>query len=137
MLTKHFDKTLAILSLIASAAELSELRESDVEDRPHAWFKFWESRDPTPGTKENEALEEHLRRVRYVADNFTVGEEGWKTDRGKVYITYGEPDEVESKINPQYQGEYLIWHYYRENRTFVFYDRFGLGEYQLTNSSQP
>jgi len=90
-------------------------------------------RDPSPGTERNEALDEHLDRIRYVTENFSGNQEGWRTDRGKVYIAYGRPDDIETKIDPQTQGEYQIWHYYIENRTFVFFDRFGLGEYQLTN----
>ncbi|UCH83960.1 MAG: GWxTD domain-containing protein [Candidatus Latescibacterota bacterium] len=136
MLTRHFDKTVAILSLIATEDELRSLKEAAPQDRPRAWTAFWVRRDPSPGTEKNEALDEHLERIRYVTENFTGAEEGWKTDRGKIYITYGRPDDIETKIDPQTQGEYQIWHYYSENKTFVFFDRFGLGEYQLTNPDE-
>ncbi len=134
MLTRHFDKTLDILSLIATKEELRNLKEAPPPERARAWAAFWVRRDPSPGTEKNEALEEHLERIRYVTENFGGKEEGWKTDRGRIYIAYGKPDEIETRIDPQNQGEYQIWHYYEANRTFVFYDRFGLGEYQLTNS---
>ena len=52
-----------------------------------------------------------------------------------MYIRYGQPDEVEVRSDPYFQGEYLIWRYTKENLSFVFYDRFGLGEYKLTNTS--
>jgi GWxTD domain-containing protein len=136
MLTRHFERTLALLSLIASPDEIAELKDAGGAERPPLWASFWARRDPTPETEVNEALEEHLRRVRYAVDNFSDASAGWESDRGKVYIKYGEPDHTELKIDPQHQGEYLIWYYYRENRRFVFYDRFGLGEYRLTGAGQ-
>lgn len=136
MLTRHFEKTLATLSLIASPDEVAELKSADAANRPRVWASIWARRDPTFGTERNEALEEHLRRVRYATDNFSDAAAGWESDRGKVYIKHGEPDHTELKIDPQIQGEYLIWYYYRENLRFVFYDRFGLGEYRLTDAGQ-
>jgi GWxTD domain-containing protein len=136
VLTRRFDTTVAILSLIATNQEIEELENAPEKERPRVWESFWTRRDPSPGTEENEALEEHLRRVRYATENYSDAGSGWQSDRGKVYIKYGEPDHTEVKIDPHYQGEYLVWFYYEENLTFVFYDRFGLGEYRLTDTSQ-
>ena len=60
--------------------------------------QFWLRRDPTPGTVENEAKQEHYRRLAYANDHFTDrdGVIGWKTDRGRTYILQGPPDEIES-----------------------------------------
>jgi GWxTD domain-containing protein len=69
--------------------------QSDPE-REHFIEQFWLRRDPTPGTPENEFKEEHYRRIAYANDHFTVAIAGWKTDRGRIYITYGPPDEKES-----------------------------------------
>ena len=135
MLLRNFDKTLEILSLIGSADEVKELRSAAEADRADVWMAFWKDRDPTPNTEKNEALEEHMRRVRYVSSNFSGVEAGWRSDRGKVYIRYGQPDEIEVRSDPYFQGEYLVWRYIKENLSFVFYDRFGLGEYKLTNTS--
>ncbi len=57
--------------------------------------QFWLRRDPTPGTVENEFKEEHYRRIAYANDHFSTSIAGWKTDRGRVYITYGPPDEID------------------------------------------
>ncbi len=59
--------------------------------------QFWERRDPTPGTEANEFKEEHYRRIVYSNEHFADpnGLPGWKTDRGRIYITYGPPDEKE------------------------------------------
>jgi GWxTD domain-containing protein len=136
MLTKYFDRTIAILSLIATPREIEEFKNAPEAERAEVWAAFWARRDPSAGTGQNEALIEHLRRVRYAVDNLADGRVGWESDRGKVYIKYGEPDHTEVRIDSQYAGEYLIWYYYKENKTFVFYDRMGLGEYRLTDASQ-
>jgi GWxTD domain-containing protein len=66
-------------------------------EREHFIEQFWLRRDPTPGTVENEFKEEHYRRIAYSNENFFDDSlAGWKTDRGRVYITYGPPDEKES-----------------------------------------
>lgn len=57
---------------------------------------FWVNRDPTPDTPENEFKEEHYRRIAYANQHFGAGTPGWKTDRGRMYIIHGPPDEIES-----------------------------------------
>jgi GWxTD domain-containing protein len=135
MLGKYFSRTLEVLSLIATGEELTDLRNADFDDRPRAWVEFWKKRDPTPESDINEALEEHLRRVRYVNAEFGSVDPGWKTDRGRVYIKYGQPDQIDTATDPYMQGEYLIWRYYNSNLVFVFYDRFGLGDYRLIRTN--
>ncbi|MFH1756378.1 MAG: GWxTD domain-containing protein [Candidatus Latescibacterota bacterium] len=135
MLGKFFSQTMEMLSLIASRGELEDLKHAASEDRSRAWVEFWKQRDPTPGTDSNEALEEHLRRVRYVSEQFGSVDPGWKTDRGRVYIQHGDPDQIETATDPYMQGEYLIWRYYSHNMVFVFYDRFGLGDYRLIRTN--
>jgi GWxTD domain-containing protein len=58
--------------------------------------QFWARRDPDPRTGDNPFKEEHYRRIAYANERFTSGIPGWKTDRGRVYIMYGQPDELES-----------------------------------------
>jgi GWxTD domain-containing protein len=57
--------------------------------------QFWLRRDPTPDTEENEFKEEHYRRIAYANERFASGIPGWKTDRGRMYIMYGPPDEID------------------------------------------
>ena len=66
------------------------------EERQQFVEQFWLRRDPTPDTEENEYKEEHYRRIAYANDHYASGIPGWKTDRGRIYITYGAPDEIES-----------------------------------------
>jgi len=66
--------------------QTDEEREAFIEN-------FWLRRDPTPDTVENEFKEEHYRRIAYANDHFASGIPGWKTDRGRIYISFGPPDE--------------------------------------------
>lgn len=66
------------------------------EERDQFIESFWLRRDPTPDTAENEYKEEHYRRIAYANERFASGIPGWKTDRGRIYITFGPADEVES-----------------------------------------
>src|ERR1041384_1955717 len=69
--------------------QTDEERESFIES-------FWLRRDPTPDSVENEFKEEHYRRIAYANEHYASGIPGWKTDRGRIYITFGPPDEIES-----------------------------------------
>jgi len=69
---------------------------SNDEERDNFIEAFWQRRDPTPDTEENEYKEEHYRRIAYANEHFAAGIPGWKTDRGRMYIMYGPADEVES-----------------------------------------
>jgi GWxTD domain-containing protein len=64
-------------------------RESFIEN-------FWERRNPNPGSPENEFKEEYYRRIAYTNEHFASGIPGWKTDRGRIYIMYGPPNEIDS-----------------------------------------
>jgi len=66
------------------------------EEREQFIEQFWLRRDPTPDTAENEFKEEHYRRIAYSNERYASGIPGWKTDRGRIYITFGPPDEIES-----------------------------------------
>jgi GWxTD domain-containing protein len=69
---------------------------SNDEERDNFIEAFWQRRDPTPDTEENEYKEEHYRRIAYANEHFAAGVPGWKTDRGRIYIMYGAPDEIDS-----------------------------------------
>ncbi len=69
---------------------------SNDEERDNFIEAFWQRRDPTPDTEENEYKEEHYQRIAYANEHFAAGVPGWKTDRGRIYIVFGKPDEIES-----------------------------------------
>lgn len=65
------------------------------EERQQFIEQFWLRRDPTPDTIQNEFQEEHYRRIAYANEHFTSGIPGWRTDRGRIYILWGPPDQIE------------------------------------------
>src|SRR5258708_8750607 len=66
------------------------------EEREQFIEQFWERRNPSPGSPENEFKEEYYRRIAYANEHYASGTPGWRTDRGRIYITYGPADEIES-----------------------------------------
>ncbi len=66
------------------------------DERERFIEEFWRRRDPDPDTDENEFREEYYERIAYANEHYASGIPGWKTDRGRIYITWGKPDEVET-----------------------------------------
>jgi len=71
-------------------------RLSNDEEREQFIEQFWLRRNPDPESFANDYREEHYRRIAYANQHFASGIPGWKTDRGRLYIMYGPPDEIES-----------------------------------------
>lgn len=71
------------------------------EERDQFVDAFWERRDPTPDTYDNEFKDEHYRRIAYANDHFGVRGPGWKSDRGRIYIVYGPPDRIDTYASGQ------------------------------------
>jgi GWxTD domain-containing protein len=69
---------------------------SNDEERENFIEQFWIRRDPTPDTLENEYREEHYRRIAYANERFAAGKAGWRTDRGRIYVMFGPPDQIDS-----------------------------------------
>jgi GWxTD domain-containing protein len=69
---------------------------SNDEERDKFIEAFWDRRNPNPDSEDNEFKDEHYRRIEYANEHYPAGVPGWKTDRGRIYIMYGAPDEVES-----------------------------------------
>ena len=113
-------------------------------ERDHFIEQFWARRDPTPDTPENEFKEEHYRRIAYANERFGAKVPGWKTDRGRVYITFGPPDEIESHSSGEpakgnapaksYAFEQWLYRYMDEIGTNViveFADPSRTGDYRM------
>jgi GWxTD domain-containing protein len=131
-LTRDLDQAVAILTYVAKSSEIDQFVKADENDRKRLWEEFWKERDPTPGTPRNEYQEEYLRRFRYANDKFGVPlTEGWRTDRGRIYILFGEPDQIDSYPFEEDRRPTEVWHYYGQARRFVFVDETGFGDYVL------
>ena len=132
-LSKDVDEAVALLTYVASSSEIEAFTKAkDEQERKRLWDQFWLERDPTPGTPRNEFFEEHLKRFRYANEHFAAPlTQGWKTDRGRIYIIYGEPDEVESRSFEMGEKPTEVWYYLTKGRRFVFVDETGFGDYEL------
>jgi len=91
---KWLDEDVAYIITDEERAAFRQL--SNDEERDNFIEAFWQRRDPTPDTEENEFKEEHYQRIAYANEHFAAGVPGWKTDRGRIYIVFGKADEVES-----------------------------------------
>ena len=111
-----------------------ELLRGESSDRKKEFFReFWSEKDPEPETKENELMKEYFRRIDYANQNFSFGNKlGWKTDRGRIYIVYGEPSRRILRYNEPGKPPFEIWIYSRINRKYLFVDKYRTGEFPLT-----
>lgn len=97
-LERHFKKWLEedVVYIITGEERDAFQHLNTDEEREQFIEQFWLRRDPTTHTIENEYREEHYRRIAYANERFASGKPGWRTDRGRVYIAWGPPDEIES-----------------------------------------
>ena len=82
--------------IITDEEKSAFMQLSNDEERDQFIEAFWQRRDPTPDTEENEFKEEHYRRIAYANEHYAAGIPGWKSDRGRTYIVFGPADEIES-----------------------------------------
>ena len=130
---KNIENSFRQMKYILSNSERKNAKGKKGKDLENIFLKYWEKRDPTPGTSLNELMEEYYIRVNYVNDYFNMSwKEGWETDFGMIYILFGPPDEIQrSNINSSNTSTYQVWYYNRINKQFVFKDLNGFGDYRL------
>jgi GWxTD domain-containing protein len=125
--TLNFEEKVHSLEYIAEDREIDTLLRAKPSERESLWAEFWKRRDPSPGTAINEFKEQYLRRVAYANEKFG----GWRTDRGRVYVIMGMPDDIERHQFELESQPYEIWYYYGTNEKFIFLDKHGIGDYTL------
>ncbi len=126
------DKAVAQLIYIATPSELSEIEDAnDQEEKIKRYLSFWKTKDPSPNTENNEIFNEYYRRISYANEKFSHYSEGWKTDRGMVFIILGPPSNVDRHPFDYDSKPYEVWEYYDLNKSFVFVDETGFGDYRL------
>jgi GWxTD domain-containing protein len=102
-------------------------------------FEFWKNRDDNPATPDNEAFRKYFQNVELADSKYSgLGKAGWKTDRGRVFLLYGEPSEVERYPNQLETRPYEIWSYngIEGGVYFVFADLTGFSDYTLIQSTK-
>ncbi len=135
----NFDEMMSLLRYFDRQDWVDSLRRSAPEHRPDVWRDFWKATDPVPLTPENEALDDYFRRVQQANIRFPdEGGPGWLTERGEVFITLGEPDEMIDLTNTTDRSgtRVLRWTYASQRLTLYFQDQTGFSHFRLTPSSR-
>jgi GWxTD domain-containing protein len=126
------DEAVEQLRYFASGEDLDRITEAPDEKTRRARFEeFWERHNPVPGSPVNRAMIEYYARITYANEHFRHYIDGWKTDRGMVYVIYGSPDAVDRHPLDVESKPYEVWEYTELNRRFVFVDETGFGDYRL------
>lgn len=127
-----------LIKYIGSPTEYELYRSLDLRGKAQYIVNFWSELDPTPGTPQNEFLQKVQERFRYSNAKFSWGSTpGWKSDRGKILIKYGMPDNSEQHSSEAGTKNYEIWTYEQDKTySFVFIDLRSNGNYTLVNSTK-
>ena len=131
---QDMDQAVKQLTYLASDRQIKEMMIGTELEKTEKFKAFWLALDPTPGTVKNELMEEYYRRVAFSMEAFTVVQEGWKTDRGMIYILFGPPDEIQRGPFEIDRKPYQVWEYYLIGKQFVFRDETGFGDFRLDHN---
>jgi GWxTD domain-containing protein len=133
------EEMLSYLRYFVDGSRLRALREATPEARAAEWMAFWRETDPDPQTIEHEALRDYFRRLVTANERFREeGGFGWLTERGKVYITLGEPDQIleQGEVGITTRGRIQVWQFLQHRVQLVFVDQSGFGRWRLTPASE-
>lgn len=142
MTEKELDAAKEPLALIAESGELSKYnKDLSLRGKRRFLTEFWQKRDRTPGTPVNEMRQQFYDAVAYAER--TYGEKGraavpgWKTDRGRIFVRNGTPDEMLQRPQAGRSPPYEVWRFRTgKDRYYIFVDRAnGLGNFQLVHSN--
>ncbi|HEU4697764.1 MAG TPA: GWxTD domain-containing protein [Gemmatimonadales bacterium] len=132
----NFDQMLDFLRYFGQDAMIARMRKAPPAERAVLWRQFWRATDPDPTTPENEAISAYIARVAIANQRFRdEAVAGWRTDRGEVFITLGEPDES-FETSPGQTQRVVRWSYTSLRLTLLFVDETGFGRYRLTPASR-
>ena len=135
----NYDQMISLLRYFERQDWVDKLRHATPDQRPAVWQQFYKATDPVELTPENEALDGYFRRVQIANQRFReAGEPGWLTDRGEVFITLGEPDDVFDFTSDVSRSGIrgVRWTYREQRLTLFFQDNTGFGRFRLTPLSR-
>ncbi|KAF0142504.1 MAG: hypothetical protein FD122_461 [Stygiobacter sp.] len=125
---------------IATQTEISRYAKMDsLNAKREFLFNFWRSRNSEPNSFRNEAKEQYMKRVAYANQNYkSMGRDGYLSDRGRVLLMYGEPDQKDLFPNEPDLKPYEVWFYHEIEGgvSFIFGDLTGFGKYELLHSTK-
>jgi GWxTD domain-containing protein len=127
------------LRYFASAGRLAELRDATPEQRAARWAAFLRATDPVPQTPQHEGLRDYFARVSQANARFREeGTAGWLTDRGRVFVALGQPDQIfEPNVSDLNQrGRTLVWEYREHRLQILFIDQTGFGRWRMTLAAE-
>ena len=132
----ELDSLFGPLIYLGTPGELSVYKGLTLDGKRRFLREFWRKHDPTPATTENDALDAFYRRIAEANVRFREGGAGgvagWRTDRGRVFIRYGEPDETLKRPSSGPDRPWEAWKYTKDRQLkFVFLDLTRLGNYSL------
>lgn len=133
----NYDNLLALLRLFPYGQDrINALRNAKPADRPRLWREFWAATDPIPATPDNEALDQYFTRIAIANERFKdEGGPGWRTDRGEVFVTLGEPDQT-LETPPGNDTRIVRWAYTQYRAVLEFTGQLGFSRLRLTPASR-
>ncbi|PYO82648.1 MAG: hypothetical protein DMD65_07820 [Gemmatimonadetes bacterium] len=135
----NYDQMISLLRYFDRPEWVDSLRKASPEERPAVWRRFYKSTDPVSLTPENEALDRYFRRIQVANQRYQeAGDPGWLTDRGEVFVTLGDPDDVfDFSADVTRTGVRGVrWTYNTLRLTLFFQDQTGFGRFRLTPLSR-
>jgi len=137
-----YEELINQLRYYVAPERLKTLRDTPLERRGEAWAAFLKSSDPAPATPEHEGLQTYFSRLEQASLRFRddgTARGGWLSDRAKVYVVLGEPDQLyeQSTNGPitrnslSQRGRLQYWEYSQYRIRLVFYDDTGSGRWRL------
>lgn len=142
-----YEELLNQLRYYVAPERLKSLRDTPLEERGQAWAAFLRASDPAPSTMEHEGLQTYFSRLQLAMARFRddgTSRSGWLSDRARVYVVMGEPDQLfEQNTNAPLtrtsissRGRLQYWEYSQYRVRLVFYDDTGSGRWRLTPASE-
>ncbi len=127
------------IKYLLNESQWRSVKKLNSDGRRTFLVRFWRERDPDPATEVNEFRQLFVERKEYADQKYGMfGRLGWKTDKGRIYILYGTPSQVDYHPHDQSMRSYEIWYYdnIEGGVQFAFLDRNNLGDYRLVHSTK-
>lgn len=130
------DSVIEVTAILFTSAQRRLVETLGTDGKIRFLNRFWDSVDSTPETSENEEKAAFEQRLAHVNTQFgTLQTPGWKTDRGRIWLLFGEPSERVDRPLEATVGPYVIWNYSNRGETFAFGDFSKDGRYRLIYST--
>jgi GWxTD domain-containing protein len=111
---------------------IDKYEDAAYDEQKQFFDSFWRSRDPNPNTEVNELMVEYYNRINHANREFSnFNEGGWLSDRGRILVKFGQPDDIERHPFEIDTYPYEIWRFYSLRKIFIFADRTGFGDFRL------